>query len=285
MPQQCGVHAVLEVQLQRRVQPLHHADRRSPGVLWIRELREPLILAPIEVEARVLGSLGRSPCAIADRHERDPGAGGEGLLRAADRHVDPPFIERERHRAEAAHHVDEHHRAGFPAYPCEFADRLDHAGRRLRVREEHALDPGIASERVRDPVRIEPRSPLLLQRVHGQSERIREPCPPLREEPRERDEHLVTGREAVLDRGFEAARSARGQEQDPRALGAVERPQPRRHVTHQPAEPGTPVIHERTSLREEDLRRDRSRSGREDDLGPVHGYHSSIGSGGAARPA
>ena len=49
------------------------------------------------------------PGALADRGERDARRRAEGFLRAADRDVDPPPVELERHGAQRGHDVDHDH--------------------------------------------------------------------------------------------------------------------------------------------------------------------------------
>ena len=68
------VDAVLEVQLERGVQPLHHADRGRPRVLGVGQRRE----RPVDhaSRSRTAGSWRSRPPrgARAHRHERDAGA-------------------------------------------------------------------------------------------------------------------------------------------------------------------------------------------------------------------
>ena len=63
MPRQRDLDPVLEVELERRVQALHDADRRGPRVLRIRQRGERAVLAPVEVELRQGG--GRSAASRA----------------------------------------------------------------------------------------------------------------------------------------------------------------------------------------------------------------------------
>ena len=66
VPRHRGVDPVLEVELERGVQPLHHADRRRPRVLGVGQRRELPVDRPVEVEARVRRGRGRLPRPFAD---------------------------------------------------------------------------------------------------------------------------------------------------------------------------------------------------------------------------
>ncbi len=145
------------------------------------------------------------------------------------------------------------------------AERRDAAVRAALGRRRRSL-----RERVGDLRGIEPRAPLLLDRADREAVRFRELLPPLGEEPREGHEHLVPGREAVLDRGLEPAGAGGRHQQDVGVLGPVELLQAPRDLAHQVPEARSPVVDEWAPLREEHLWRDGGRSGGQDDLRPVH---------------
>ena len=246
------------------------------GFSGCRELRVLPVDPPIEVEPWIRGGLGRAPRAFGHGHERDPRARRQRLLRAADRDVDAPVVEREGHGTQAGDDIDHDHGARVVRHPGEVLDGLDHAGGGLGLGEEHGLHAGMRRQRVRHLGGIELRSPRILRGVHREPVGLGESAPPVGEEPRERDEDLVTRREAVLDRGLEAARPAGRHQQDVGPVGPIQRPQAVRDVRHQLPEPGAAVVDERAALGEQHLGRDRGRSWRQDDLRPVHGSHSLV---------
>ena len=235
VPSHRRVHAVLEVQLERGVESLHHADRRRPRVLGVGQRGELPVDHPVEVEPRVRRGLrGRLPRAVADGHERDTGRGGQRLLRPADRDVDPPPVERRTARRRGEHTTSTTTKA--PASFATWRAARWAGSRRSRSRDcvSSTALTGCSASAPRPPRDRIFVAPLVLDGPHGQPEGLREALPPLGEEPRERDEHLVAGREAVLDRGLEAARAGWTSSAGcPRPVGPVELPQPVGDVAHQ----------------------------------------------------
>ena len=138
------------------------------------------------------------------------------------------------------------------------------------MRQEDALHPRILRERVGDPRGRELRPPRFLDRPNREPVDLRQTPPPIGEEAGERDEHLVAGREAVLDGGLQTAGTRGRQEQDVGAIRAVQLFQTGRDLGHELPEARPTVVHERAALGEQDLRWNRGRPGRQDDLRPVH---------------
>src|SRR4029450_903839 len=262
------VRPVLVIQAKRGLEPLHHRDRGGPRTLRVLQPERLPVRGPVEIEPRVLRLGLRGPRRLGDGGEREARRGRQGLLGPADRDVDAPTVEVERHGPERGHRVHDDHGAGIL---CGAGDRFDvmHDPRRgFALREQHGLGRGLRHRgpNVGGPHRF---APLVVDRVDVEPVGPGDLGEPLREVPGQRYQHRVARREAVGDGRLETPGARGGEDQDVRSR-AVQPLEALGHLLQHAAEAWTTVVDERAPLGQIHLGRDRCGSGGQDDLGSIH---------------
>ena len=162
--------------------------------------RPPVPVAPREVRIRA-----RAPRLLAHRVEAEPGRQHEPLLRARDGHVHPPPVVLVGHGGERGDGVHEEERG--VAGRIEGPPHGRHVARRPRrgLVVEHRDGPNrtrragidIPREGLFDRLRVDPRAPVPLDRLHLEAEAPGHLRPEAREVAGLVDEHPVPRREGV----------------------------------------------------------------------------------------
>ena len=139
---------------QRLVQRVHHVDGRRVVVRPLRPARPRVPVAGHErdvQEPRLHGRLALGDVregSVRERDRREPGRGGEALLRPAVDGVEPPVVHADGDAAQARHGVRDHE---APVVAGDGRQRLgvrERAGRGLGVDKRDDLGLGVAPERV-----------------------------------------------------------------------------------------------------------------------------------------
>ena len=279
MPLERGLETLLEQESKRHVQPGDERDGgRERGVQLLLRPARPL---PIEVVARRRGRPLRLPDRARDRDHREAGRRHQRLLRAGRDDVDPPGVGLEPHGAETRDGVDDHVRARRPDRRRQRPHVRDDPGRGLAMRQEDGLGAAELDQQSREVVRNGCLAPLVAERRHLGAEALGELDPALAEVPGGHDDDPLAGRAQIRDRGLERPGPGSGEEEDVRR-GPKNGAQPLEHFLEERAVVGGPVVdHGFRELREH-LRRNRSRSGREEIA--LLGHPPEPSSAGGCRP-
>ena len=144
---------------------------------------------------------------LAHAHEAQPWGRHQGFLGACDYHINAPLVRPQGAGSKPGDCV--YNRDHVLGSPGETLDVVHRTGGGLGEDAYGGLDLGLSGERVGDLVVVSLDAPVVLEFGDIQAERLAHLHPAVPKVAVVQDEHLIAGREEVLDRTLKSPRSAR----------------------------------------------------------------------------